>query len=50
MIPPTAGSFPAGEKSNHEFLKRGSQDSNLESPVLETGAFVQFGHCPPAGS
>ena len=25
---------------------RGSQDSNLESPVLETGAFVQFGHCP----
>jgi hypothetical protein len=26
--------------------KRGSQDSNLESPVLETGAFVQFGHCP----
>jgi hypothetical protein len=27
-------------------FERGSQDSNLESPVLETGAFVQFGHCP----
>jgi hypothetical protein len=26
--------------------KRGSQDSNLESPVLETGALTQFGHCP----
>ena len=26
--------------------ERGSQDSNLESPVLETGALTKFGHCP----
>jgi hypothetical protein len=29
-----------------ESVERGTQDSNLESPVLETGAFVQFGQCP----
>jgi hypothetical protein len=28
--------------------QRGTQGSNLESPVLETGAFVQFGQCPVA--
>ena len=38
MIPPTGVHSPPGRKSNHGYVRRGSQDSNLESPVLETGA------------
>src|SRR5262245_3433998 len=46
MIPPTGISFPRRRKSNHVHLRRGSQDSNLESPVLETGAFVHLATAP----